>query len=89
MSTEQIVQLGRATMEATLWLAAPVLLVALLLSLLINIAQVLTSIQDATVAAVLRLAAVGVAIALLLPWMLRRLVLFTVRLFSDLRPYVR
>ena len=89
MSTEQIVQLGRATMEATLWLAAPVLLVALLLSLLINIAQVLTSIQDATVAAVPRLAAVGVAIALLLPWMLRRLVLFTVRLFSDLRPYVR
>lgn len=89
MSTEQIVQLGRATMEATLWLAAPVLLVALLLSLLINIAQVLTSIQDATVAAVPRLAAVGLAIALLLPWMLRRLVLFTVRLFSDLRPYVR
>jgi len=89
MSIEQIVQLGRATMEATLWLAAPVLLVALLLSLLINIAQVLTSIQDATVAAVPRLAAVGLAIALLLPWMLRRLVLFTVRLFSDLRPYVR
>jgi flagellar biosynthesis protein FliQ len=83
MSAEYAVQLGRETLLITLWMVAPILLAATAVSLLISIAQVMTSIQDTTIATVPRLAVVAVTIFLLLPWMLRKLMSFTVQLFAD------
>jgi len=89
MSPQQTVELGRRTLEAALWIAAPLLIVATIVSLLINIVQVLTSLQEQTLSTVPRLAAVATAIFLLMPWMVRRLAVFTVSLFSDFQPYLR
>lgn len=89
MSPQETVELARRTLETALWIAAPLLVVATVVSLVINIAQVLTSLQENTLSTVPRLAAVATAIFLLMPWMVRRLALFTVSLFSDFRPYVR
>jgi flagellar biosynthesis protein FliQ len=89
MPTDLVVELSRRTLEAAVWLAAPLLIVATIVSLLINLAQVLTSLQDTTLSTVPRLAAVAIAGFLLLPWMVRRLGMFTVALFSDFRPYLR
>jgi len=83
MNPDVIVHLARETLEVTLLLAAPILLVATVLSLLINIAQVMTSIQEHTVATVPRIVAVAVTTFVLLPWMLRKLMSFTVQLFAD------
>jgi len=89
MSTDLAVELARKSLEATIWLAAPLLLIATVVSLAINIVQVLTSLQETTLSTVPRLAAVATAIFFLMPWMVRRLGLFTVGLFSDFRPYLR
>jgi flagellar biosynthesis protein FliQ len=89
MSTDLVVELGRKSLETALWLAAPLLLIATVVSLTINIVQVLTSLQETTLSTVPRLAAVAVAVFLLMPWMVRRLGMFTVQLFSDFRPYLR
>jgi len=89
MSTEQVVELGRRTLEMALWIGAPLLIVATVVSLAINIVQVLTSVQEPTIATVPRLLAVAVAALMLMPWMLRRLALFTVQLFSDFGPLMR
>jgi len=89
MNTEQVVTLARSTLEAALWLGAPLLLIATVVSLLVNVVQVLTSLQDTTISTVPRLAAVAVAALLLLPWMVRRLLLFTVGLWSDFHPFLR
>ena len=89
MSGEQVVDLGRRTLEAAFWLSAPILIVATVVSLAISVAQTLTSVQESTVATVPRLAATAMAAFLLLPWMLGRLVQFTVQLFSDFHVYVR
>jgi flagellar biosynthetic protein FliQ len=89
MSADQVVQLTRQTLEMALWLGAPLLIIAAVISLLINVAQVLTSLQDATISTIPRLAAVGIATLCLMPWMVRRLALFTVQLFSDFRPYLQ
>lgn len=83
MSADSAVQLARETLLTTLWMVAPVLVAATLVSLLISIAQVMTSIQEHTVATVPRLAVVAISIFLLLPWMLRRMVGFTLELFTD------
>jgi flagellar biosynthetic protein FliQ len=89
MPTDQVVELARRTLEAAIWLGAPLLIIATIVSLTINIVQVLTSLQETTLSTVPRLAAVAVAIFLLMPWMVRRMGMFTIELFSDFRPYLR
>jgi hypothetical protein len=46
MGTEQVVALFRSTMQMALVMGAPLLLIAVFVSLLVNIVQVLTSLQD-------------------------------------------
>jgi flagellar biosynthetic protein FliQ len=89
MGSEHVVELLRHTLQTALWMGAPLLIVATVISLLINVAQVLTSLQEATMSTVPRLFAVATAALLLMPWMTRRLGLFTVQLFSDFRPFLR
>jgi flagellar biosynthesis protein FliQ len=89
MGTEQAVALFRNTLQMALVMGAPLLLVAVAISLLVNVAQVLTSLQDQTLSTVPRLAAVAAAIMLFFPWMLRKLIFFTISLWSDLHPFVR
>ena len=61
MTPEVAVQLARETLVTALLLATPILAVATVVSLLINIAQVMTSIQEHTVATVPRIAVVAIA----------------------------
>jgi flagellar biosynthesis protein FliQ len=89
MTPDQVVELARKTLEMAFWLGAPLLVIAAIVSLLINVAQVLTSLQDSTISTIPRLAAVAVATFLLMPWMVRRLAWFTVQMFSDFRPYLQ
>jgi len=89
MGTEQVVALFRNTMQIALLLGAPILLAAILVSLLINVVQVLTSLQDQTLSTVPRLAAVAAATLLFFPWMLRKLMLFTIAMWSDFHSLVR
>ena len=83
MTPEQLIAITRHTLETALWVAAPILLSATLISLLINIGQVMTSIQDPTVSTVPRLAAVGTILFFLMPWMLHYLLSFTTSLLGD------
>ena len=87
MSPEHVVAIARQTLEAAFWVAAPILISATVVSLIINIVQVMTSVQDPTVTTVPRLAAVGGIVFLLTPWMLHHLVAFTVNIFSDFRAF--
>jgi flagellar biosynthetic protein FliQ len=87
MSAEMAVALARKTLEMAFLLSAPILLVATLMGLLISLLQVMTSVQDMTLSMVPRLFAVGFTTFLLLPWSLRKLILFTVEILSDLRRY--
>jgi len=89
LGSDQIVALLRQSLETAFWMGAPLLLAATVVGLLINVLQVLTSLQETTVSTVPRLAAVAAAVWLLMPWMTRRLDAFTVQLFSDFRPFVR
>jgi flagellar biosynthesis protein FliQ len=89
MSQDIAVDLARRTLEAALWVAAPLLIAAIITGLLISVAQTLTSIQDVTISTVPRLTVMVIAAMLLLPWMLRRLETFTVKLFSDFHPFLR
>ena len=89
MPTEQVVDLGRRTLQEVVILGGPVLAIAVAVSLAVNIVQVLTSLQETTISTVPRLLATGGALFLLMPWMWRHLSKFTVALFSDFSVYIR
>ena len=89
MPSDIVVELSRRTLEAVVWVCAPVLIVAVAVSLVVSVIQVLTSLQEATLSAVPRLAAVGAACFLLMPWMVRRMGAFTVSIFSNFQHYLR
>ncbi len=89
MGPDHVVDIMRQTIETALWMGAPLLMVATVLALLINVVQVLTSLQDTTVSTVPKLFAVAAATILLMPWMVHRLTAFTLQMFSDFRPFLR
>ncbi len=89
MDTTTTIELGRKTLEAAILLALPLLAAATVVSLLVNIAQVLTSLQETTISTVPRLLTMAVAALLLTPWMVRRLGGFTIDLLRDFRPLLR
>ena len=88
MTAEMAVELARKTLETALLLSAPVLLVATVMWLLVSILQVMTSVQDMTLSTVPRLFAVALVTFLLLPWSLRKLMMFTVQVLTDLRRFM-
>jgi len=83
MGTDAVVTMGRLMLEEVIILTAPVLLVAIAVSLVVNIVQVLTSLQDQTLSTVPRLLATGTTLFLLMPWMWRHLSTYTTLMFSD------
>lgn len=89
MDVDQAVLLGRMLLEEVVILAGPILSVAIVVSLVVNIAQVLTSLQDNTISSVTRLLATGGALFLAMPWMWRNLTHFTLNMFSDFHVYLQ
>ena len=83
MGVDQVVNLGRSLLMEVIILVGPILVVAIVTSLLVNVVQVLTSLQDQTLSSVPRLMATGTALFILMPWMWRHLGNFTIKMLSD------
>ncbi len=74
MTPESVMNIGHLAMETTLLVAAPMLVVALAVGLVVSIFQAATQINEATLSFIPKL--LGILLALLLagPWMLSVLV---------------
>jgi flagellar biosynthetic protein FliQ len=89
MGSDNIIAILRQTIATAFFMGAPLLIAATLVGLLINVVQVLTSLQETTLSTVPRLFAVAAATFLLLPWMAHRLTAFSLQIFSDFRPFAQ
>jgi flagellar biosynthetic protein FliQ len=83
MGVDQVVLLGRLMLQEVVILVAPILVAAVAVSLVVNILQVLTSLQDQTLSHVPRLLVTGATLFLMMPWMWRHLAHYTVNLLTD------
>jgi flagellar biosynthetic protein FliQ len=77
MSPEMVVTIGRHALEMTLMLAAPLLLTALAVGLIVGIFQAATQINEMTLSFIPKLLAMAAVLAITGPWMLRNLVEYT------------
>jgi flagellar biosynthetic protein FliQ len=83
MGVDEVVLLARLMLQEVVILVAPILLVAIAVSLVVNVLQVLTSLQDQTLSHVPRLLVTGATIFLMMPWMWRHLAHYTINLLTD------
>lgn len=88
MWPDQSVALMRGMLVEAMILSAPLLVSAAAISLVVSLVQTLTSVQEQTLTAVPRLVVVFAVTMVTLPWMIHRLVSFTVHLFTNLHRYL-
>lgn len=81
MTEETVLQVGREALYLIVYLAAQLLLSALLAGLVIGVFQAATQIQEQTLSFIPKLGALVVALLLLGPWLLQMLLNFTENLF--------
>jgi|DewCreStandDraft_5_1066085.scaffolds.fasta_scaffold00080_36 flagellar biosynthetic protein FliQ len=82
MTDQAVIEIGRSAFMTGLMLAAPPLLVALLVGLVVSIIQSVTQLNEATLTFVPKMLAVFAALLLCGPWMIRIMVAYTSNLFA-------
>ena len=75
------VQIGREMLYTALLLSLPTVIVSLAVGLIVSVFQTVTSIQEQTLSFAPRIVAVGIAMAVTLPWSLQVLTSFSQRMF--------
>ena len=88
MTPDMVAELLRQLMKESMVLAAPVLIAAAVLSFLLSLVQTLTSLQEQSLTAVPRLAAVALILLAGMPWFLERMAAYTRLLLTDLHRYL-
>ncbi len=88
MGPDQVVELMRHLLREALLISAPVLIAASLTSFALSLIQTLTSLQEQTLTTVPRLLIVVSLMLIGLPWFAKRLVGYTILLFTDLHRYL-
>ncbi len=84
MTQETVLKLAKDTLQVTLLVSGPLLLVSLIVGVIVSIVQVVTSIQDMTLSLIPRMIAVFVVFLLLLPWLMHLLISFSTRILGNL-----
>lgn len=82
MTPELVMEIGRQAIEMTLMLAAPMLLSALVIGLIVSIFQAATQINEATLSFIPKLIGTFLVLILAGPWMLQLIVDYIRRLFE-------
>ncbi|MGO9993936.1 MAG: flagellar biosynthesis protein FliQ [Steroidobacteraceae bacterium] len=84
MTPQNVMDLAHGTLLVTGMLAAPLLLVALLVGLVIGMLQAATQINEATLSFIPKLLLIALTLFAVGPWMLRVLVDFTRDLYTSI-----
>lgn len=88
MSTEMVISLAEKGVYTTIVICAPLLLLALVIGLAVSIFQATTQIQEQTLAFVPKIVAVLVGMIFFGPWMLERIVSYSLDIFTNLTRFV-
>ncbi len=84
MTEEFVVNIIREAFFTTMLIAAPVLLLSLIVGLIISILQAATSIQEVTLTFLPKMIIIGLVLIFTLPWMIDVMTSFTVNLIQQI-----
>jgi flagellar biosynthetic protein FliQ len=84
MDSSFVLSLGQKMLEVVVLLAAPMLIPALIVGLLVGMFQAATQINEATLSFIPKLAVIGIVLVIMGNWMLSVLLSFTKELFENI-----
>lgn len=84
MTPEFVVNIGRQAIETTLMCAAPMLIAALSIGLMISIFQAATQINEQTLTFIPKIVGVFVTLLVFSPWILQKSTAFLISIFDHL-----
>lgn len=84
MTAVLALELIRQAITMCLLIAAPLLLTALLVGVLVSLLQAVTQLQEQTLTFIPKLVAVGAVAVIMLPWMMRELIQYLVEMIRAL-----
>ena len=84
MTPDTVMTIGTHALQTTLLLAAPLLLVALALGLLVGIFQAATQINEMTLSFIPKLLGMAATVVIAGPWMLKVMMDYTRELFESI-----
>ncbi|RPF55982.1 flagellar biosynthesis protein FliQ [Aquisalibacillus elongatus] len=84
MSPDQVISLAERGVYTILIVVGPLLILALAVGLLVSIFQATTQIQEQTLAFIPKIIAVFIGIVFFGPWMLQRMIEFTISIFNNI-----
>lgn len=84
MTPESVISMGRQAIQITLMIAAPMLLTALIIGLVVSIFQAATQINEMTLSFIPKLAGILISLLIAGPWMLTIMVDYMRQLFTGI-----
>ncbi|MGP4072235.1 flagellar biosynthesis protein FliQ [Piscibacillus sp. B03] len=84
MNADNVISLAESGVYTILIVVGPLLILALAVGLLVSIFQATTQIQEQTLAFIPKIVAVFIGIVFFGPWMLQRMIEFTVQVFNNI-----
>ncbi len=89
MENEYVIEITQQAMKITLMLAAPMLIGALVVGVLISIFQAVTQIQEQTLSFIPKILVIVAALVIFSPWMMETMTSYTRELFVSIPELVR
>lgn len=89
MSEDIVLSLGRDAIWTTVLLAAPLLVSALVVGLIVSIVQAVTQINESTLTFIPKMLTIVIVMIIMAPWMTQMITAYTTELFTALPNYVR
>ena len=84
MTPESVMTMGRQAIEVTIMIAAPMLLVALVIGLIVSIFQAATQINETTLSFIPKLVGIFIALIVAGPWMLTVMLDYMRQMFTGI-----
>ncbi len=89
MTEEVVVEILKEAFFTSFYILLPILGVALIVGIIVSIFQAATSIQEMTLTFIPKILITALAIILLLPWMMDRMIAITVKFFTMFNTFIR
>jgi len=88
MTPEAVVAIAEQGIVIILYIAGPLLILALVVGLIVSIFQATTQIQEQTLAFIPKIIAVLLGIVFFAPWMISQMLSYATEIFSNLTRFV-
>jgi len=89
MGEELILKLGQDALRTTAMIAAPMLIGALVIGLIISVLQAITQINEATLTFIPKMIVIMAVVIIAGPWMLDSISHYTIELYQNIAVFVR